>query len=173
MTATTTRRRRDKKPIALFVVPLPCKEIENLLLLTPESLENAAKRAAERRQLFTSQNCPVPTLQEIEEYIDAVTAGSTIRGMVENNWVANRLRPKTDGGDLSQRQQEFARQWNDPKFRRRHGPGKEVLKRLRKWLQDEWGISLSSPFECYEATQELKDVFKKIQEHFQRHAGNS
>jgi hypothetical protein len=154
----------------VLVVRLPCKEIENLLLVSPEALEKAAARAAERRQDYTSGSCRPPTLGQIERFIDEVTASDAIRAMVEANWIAKRLRPRTDGGDLSRQRDAFGEHWKDPAFRRRFGPGKAVLARLRQWLQRDWKVSLNSPFECYEPSEDLMAVFRSVQEHFKRHA---
>ncbi|MBN2025124.1 MAG: AAA family ATPase [Pirellulales bacterium] len=151
---------------AVLIVKLPCKEIENLLLLQPKSLADAAKNAAELRRESTHEECSAPTCEEIERMIDEVSSLEEIKEKVQCNWVANRLGRTRDGGELKKWQKEFKTRWTDAAFRRRYGPGKAILAGVKKRLQDERKISLPAPFRFYQPDAELMEIFQKISDHF-------
>lgn len=152
----------------VLVLRLPCKEIENLLLLQPEALARVANQEAQKRRTTTGEETAPLSSAEIEKHIDEVSASDVIRKKIENNWIATRLRPNTDGGELTKRQDEFARLWDDAMFRRRYGPGKDILACLRRWLQQERKVSFSfrAAFDFYEPTNDVRQLFEQIHKHF-------
>lgn len=152
----------------VLVLSLPCKEIENLLLLQPVALVQAFARAAERRREFTGRAVRQPTLVEVDTMIDAITQSVEIRRMVENNWIVSRLGEPgvLDAGRLGVVRDEFETFWADPALRRRYSPGKEVLRKLRKRVQDEWHLSTAFPFEQYVPDAEVVAIFGRVQTHY-------
>jgi hypothetical protein len=153
-----------KSDAAVLILDLPCRELDNLLLLQPGALLEAMSAAA-RRKRESAVSRAMPALGEIETWIDAITQAPEITEMAENNWLVALLQHH-DADMLAQAKKEYASSWTDAMFRRKYAPGKEVLKRLRKKVQDEYQLSLGNPFEYYKPDDEIKGLFKKVQDHF-------
>jgi len=156
---------KNKTEGQVLVLSLPCKELENLLLLQPKAVLDAVLHSAEKRREYTSIPYATPSLADIENYIDEVTQSDEVRDMVENNWIISRL-PSLDAGLLQKVRVDFLQSWKDPLFRRRYCPGKFVFRKVRKWVQDQWQLSFPLPFEFYKPDSDVESLFEKIQEHF-------
>jgi AAA domain, putative AbiEii toxin, Type IV TA system len=152
----------------VITVRLPAKELENLLLLQPGAIAGRARNAFEQRLQRTSSVGEGPTEEEIANLIDEATRISEISGRVKYNWVANHLPDrKPDAGDLQKLDEEFSALWNDVEFRRRYCPGKEVLRQVKKSLQDRYQVSFAteSVFAFYDPDSQTRDLFDRIEQH--------
>ena len=72
-----------------------------------------------------------------------------------------------EAGQLKKAEKEFLKQWSDDDWRIRCCPGKEVLKRLRKWLQDTFSLTLSIKlmFECYKPSEAMQSLMDALEKH--------
>ncbi|MCX6993225.1 MAG: AAA family ATPase [Kiritimatiellaeota bacterium] len=152
----------------VLVTSLPCKELENLLLLQPQTIHSAVKEAVKKRNRRVGSHSSPPDLSAIEAEIDRITASKEVTEVAKCNY---ELRDQTDTMHLSQSETSagtFDAKWADAKFRRRAAPGKKVLKMLRQWLQSQHQVSLSSlrlPFSFYELDEPIKHLFDEIEKH--------
>ena len=109
------------------------------------------------------------TTAEIEEWIDSETATETVTKQVRYNWMAGRCAPlrKLDAGNLGRLEREFEDLWRDPDYRRRHCPGKTVLRSVKRLIQEHTKLSLNDVwlFRDYEPDQTLKDLFDTVERH--------
>ena len=82
-------------------------------------------------------------------------------------WAATNRSDLNEPGQLKKAEQEFLQRWSDPDWRIRCCPGKEVLKRLRQWLQAEFSLSLSTAvlFDCYKPSTELQSLMDSLEKH--------
>ena len=158
----------------VFEIRLPGKELENLLLLSPESISAAVQSAAERRRQFVEDDVVTPNVDQIQERIVEFSRDGKLREVVERQWMccwacAEHL-SLNEPGHLKKAQEEFQDRWEDDVWRIRCCPGKEVLRRLRKWLQDDFSLSLSIPllFEYYEPSTELRELMDALEKHITR-----
>jgi predicted ATP-dependent endonuclease of OLD family len=71
----------------ILVLRLPCKELENLLLLSAETITKAAQRAAEARATMTTQPLLAPPQEEVEEKIRVYTQTDDVRRAIEDQWI--------------------------------------------------------------------------------------
>jgi predicted ATPase len=152
-----------------LIVQLPCKEIENLLLLSPDAIAEAARIAAEARALFSSEPGCSPTRDEVAEKIDEFTGASDVKQAVRPQWMARRLSSSREGhvdpGKFAVVEREFERQWAIAEWRRRHCPGKLVLRHIKRWLSAEpyhLSMRLEKFFETYEPDAELRQTFDTL-----------
>lgn len=151
-------------------IRLPCKELENLLLLSPESISAAVQREAERRRQFV-EDVNTPGEDQIRERIIEVSHDDDLRQIVEPQWMccwADREHLNlNEPGQLKNAQAEFQARWADDDWRIRCCPGKKVLQRLRTWLQADFSISLSLQlmFACYEPTDEVRRLVDALEQH--------
>jgi ABC-type transport system involved in cytochrome c biogenesis ATPase subunit len=158
----------------LLVLTLPCKELENLLLLTPKTIVDAATRAAEARGMVTGRVVPGPTHDEVEQKIDEFTRQTDVRAAIEDQWKFRWLELEgglTNPGQLAKAQKEFDTRWNTLAWRRRCCPGKRVLSHIKRWLQgDPWNVSLTLKqlFMHFEPDKELRELFDKLEEYVER-----
>jgi len=152
----------------VLFVRLPCKELENLLLLSPAAIAKAAQKEADRRQGFSGTPARYPTLQEVEQKIDECSAGNDIKQKLIFNWI--RCWSESTGtdlhgpGNLEQAQKEFEVRWNDSLWRRRCCPGKLVLRKMRQWLKDNFvlNLGLSGAFDDYEPDPEFRKLLDDL-----------
>ncbi|MCK4625880.1 MAG: AAA family ATPase [Phycisphaerae bacterium] len=169
----------DPQPTAetveeVLYIKLPCKELENLPLLAPKSILDAAESVAKKRARARGQQATMPSLEEIEEKIDSLTVTEDIKKQVQYNWSARWLDchkiSKPDGGDLHKANSEFEKCWGSPEWRRSCCPGKVVLRRLKHWLQADYNISfgINTLFDAYEPSEQIRSLFDKLEEHIGR-----
>jgi predicted ATPase len=161
---------------ALLTCALPCKEIENLLLMQPKAIARAAEKALTKRGERTPEAARAPSAEQVGQFIDKTTQDSEVRRDVENRWIISRLQHKgVDPGILSQIREDFEKKWKDAATRRRICSGKKVLKRVKRWLQEEYIISFPGPatmFEFYEPPPEIRTMFDRIEEHMKAVLGD-
>lgn len=128
------------------------KEIENYLL-APSVVERAV-RTALRSSGKTGIHVPATT--DIEKMLDDITR--PIRTEIAGQFVAKRCAFfRSSGADqatiAAKAVERFDRQWKRLETRLLIVPGKEVLKRLRERVQEEYGITLT--------TQRIITAFRK------------
>ena len=162
---------------ALLTCALPCKEIENLLLLQPKAIAAAANKALTKRRERTAEATAGPSVESIEQFIDTATEEQDVRNAVENRWIVSRQKLEgSDSGVLSRIRVDFEKKWQDAATRRRICPGKKVLKRVKRWLQEEYRISFPGPatmFEFYAPTAEIRTMFDRVEEHMKSVLGDN
>ena len=162
----------DQKDV--FLLTLPFKELENILLLSPQTVARAGKRAADARAAATNQPVESPTTEEVEQKIVEFTTASDVREAIQKQWEFRWLQDRgglTDPGQLKTAEKEFEARWSDLSWRRRCCPGKMVLGHLRRWLSDKpWKLSvgLGLLFECVEPDAELQAMFDRLDEYVTR-----
>jgi hypothetical protein len=152
-----------------IVIRLPCKELENLLLFSPDTLTEAARRSAEARAASTGGPAVVPSREDVERKIDELTKSSDLEDLVETQWLVRWAAPSgiRDAGRLAEGKRAFQQCWSSFEWRRRCCPGKEVLTRLRQWLQAEpYKLSLTTRklFEAYTPGPEIQELFDKLED---------
>ncbi len=137
---------------------LPCKEIENLLLLQPKAILSRLIKAAESRP-----DAELPDLHRIEELIDTQTASDNITKQVQFQWIAKRCPEgrQPEAGELKALTEEFRTKWEDPAFRRRFCPGKLALTGVKRALQEATKLSFStdSVFDFYEPNATKSNLY--------------
>lgn len=162
----------DRGEVLLF--QLPCKELENLLLLTPHTITDAAKKVSETRSFATGKTVSPPSLEQVEEKIIEFTQGEDVKSAIEDQWVYRWLETNgglTDPGQLGKAREEFRTHWQNVEWRRRCCPGKIILAHLRRWLQgDPWKLTLTLPqlFDAYQPTDDVQEMFDKLEEYVNR-----
>lgn len=148
---------------------LPCKELENLFLISPETIYSAATEAARRREQATAMPKAMPSLDQVQKKIDECTASEASKNAIENQWLFRWIEqnPLTDAGQLQDARNEFTRYWNDAEWRRRCCPGKMALKAIRGWLQAEYRLTVtpSNLLNAYEPSDELRKLIERADEH--------
>jgi len=157
-----------------LIIRLPCKELENLLLLDATTVASAAKKAAEARATETATEPKFPSEAEVEVTIAQVSQMPFVRQTIEDQWIVQwfKVRGKlSDAGQLAEARREFETRWQNLAWRRRCCPGKAILRRVRQWLQAEpWKLSVSPKqlFDAFEPDAELRSLFDKVQEYVDR-----
>jgi len=152
----------------VITVRLPAKELENLLLLQPGAIAARVRNALEQRLQRTISGGEGPTEEKVANLIDEATRQSEFTHRVRYNWVANHLPDrKPDAGDLQKLDGEFSALWSNSEFRRRYCPGKDVLKHVKKSLQDRHQVSFptESVFAFCDPDSQTRDLFDKIEQH--------
>lgn len=153
-----------------LVVQLPCKELENLLLLAPEAIAAAAHKEAERRAHVTQKEPCYPSPSEVQAKLEQLSQLPEIKDDVWLQAVAPRLRPATGGGvdpgQLKQVIEAFEQSWADTDWRLCRCPGKRVLSRIKDWLRAApYNISLRTEamFSQYKPGPELQNLFDEVE----------
>lgn len=161
-----------EKDDGLLVIRLPCKELENLLLLSPECVIEAVQAEAERRlQQRPDPAFVLPTVEELVKQIDSLTRlkenADTLKHQWMAGWIEKQDRARIDGGVLRQAEDEFLTLWENAQWRTRWSPGKEVLKGVRRWLKDTFKTNLSLPacFQRYKPSPEIQTLFDALEQH--------
>lgn len=147
---------------------LPCKEIENLILLQPEVIKQALDEVAERKRSFTGDATPVPDADTITQWIDDILISQDIADLVADHWIVSHLPEKPDGGHHRAAREEFQAFWGDSGNRRRFGPGKRTLARLRHRIQSELKLTLqalSRLFDFYQPEADMLQIMDAIKAH--------
>ncbi len=152
-------------------IRLPYKELENLFL-TPELIETAARMEADRRQERSENAVPSPSRDEIAEKLDEYSSSEGFRKIVERQWLYRWINEKglKDPGKLTEAYDAFEAVWKNPAWRRRCCPGKELLKKLRAWLQIHYKLTLANSLllDAYQPDPELKQIFARIEQYVVR-----
>ena len=154
----------------VLILRLPCKELENLVLDECVILA-AVDVAAKNRQGFVGGEVTQPTRDDVKSQIDAVTASESITKSVRSHWIrrwAVENRQSLDKeGVLTNGENQFDRRWAEADYRRRCCPGKQVLKQVFKWLQDNYKISISvkSLFQQFEPDDALRAMCDRLEQH--------
>jgi len=152
-------------------IRLPCKELENLFL-DPEVIENAVRMVADRREEATKENVSRPSRDQITEKLDEYSSSSEMRQIVERQWVFRWFDENglTDPGQLTKAYAAFENHWKDAAWRRRCCPGKEILKKLRDWLQRDYKLTIGNSvlLDAYQPDKDLKEIFARIDQHITR-----
>lgn len=167
----------DPKAIAtvedsVLVLRLPCKELENLLLMQPAAIFAAARKALEGRGNGEANASLTP--EAIEAEIDRIAVSDDIVKKVRFNWIANWIKVNkrpADAGCLAKAEEEFLKLWAAPMWRHRVCPGKEVLSRLKSWLQQKYHVSfptLKVLFESYVPTADIRELFSTMYSHLSK-----
>ena len=150
---------------------LPCKELENLLLIADSSISAAVARAAERRRGFTQDEVRTPSEDEIKHKVRELSAAVDIRDTVKPQWMCSWAQRQkvnlNEPGSLQRVEEEFQKYWDRDEWRIRCCPGKEVLKRLRRWLQDEYHLTLTDGllFDSYQPDAEMMRLIDACERH--------
>jgi energy-coupling factor transporter ATP-binding protein EcfA2 len=156
------------------VFRLPCKELENLLLLSPDTVYNAARAAAAKRSANTDAPAPSPSREDVERKIEELSGATDLRDTVEPQWLVRWAQPQggiRDPGQMVQGKKEFEKVWSSLEWRRRCCPGKEVLARLKRWLQGEpykLSLTLRQLFDVYQPDQEIRELFDRLEAYINR-----
>lgn len=118
----------------VLMLRLPCKELENLLLLSTGTLTRAVTEAADRRSQYTRSDVTTPSPEEIESKIDDITGLVEIKDTLKPHWICQWAQKNAinlnDEGQLKRAQDEFEKLWGNPEWRRRCCPGKEEVHRV-------------------------------------------
>jgi predicted ATPase len=147
---------------------LACKELENLLLLSPEALLLALQQCAERRQSFVGRPVSVPTMDTLTAMILEVSQESFAKESIIDHWIMSRMPPNADAGHLRTARQEFDAFWSNAGNRLRFGPGKKMLARVRALVQERYQLSLPSTpglFAHYAIPEDVSQVLGAIRHH--------
>jgi hypothetical protein len=154
----------------VMTLRLPCKELENLLLLNPDAIANAAQAEAERRAAFTGKPPRWPSTDEVEAEIVRLTQAPDLMNQVRVQWMTQNLSFTTGGtldpGQFKRAEDNFQGLWKGSQWRRRWCPGKRVLADVREWLQGApFGLTLGidAMFVAYEPTPELRRLFDALE----------
>lgn len=149
-----------------LLVSLPCKELENLILLSSESIHKAACVAYERRAQHGGEERAVPSQAAIDAKIDEITADEKYKEIVLSQaLMLFTPNPKCDSVDGFKKQFDIS--WKDPQYRRHTCSGKGVLRRVRDWLRQECDVSPSTKaiFNAYDVPQPIAELFGKIEKY--------
>lgn len=127
------------------VLSLPRKEVENYLI-SSELLAAAVQEANEQSRKPREK---LPTAEEIQGIIDDVLNTQRIRDQVKHQLVPAYRETLEKGWDVTRKEAEGDR-WFDTNWANRgwqicHCPGKEVLKEIRRRLQETYGITVTTP----------------------------
>ena len=139
--------------------------------MSPESILAAVQKAAERRRGYVEEDVATPDVDRIRERIVEISRADELREAVETQWMCcwaeAERRDLNEPGQLKGTREEFQARWDDDNWRVRCCPGKKVLGRLRKWLQDDYSLTLSIPllFDCYEPSSELRELMDALEKH--------
>jgi len=128
------------------------KELENYLLV-PSVIERASKLVL---RSSGKEEVKAPTAAQIEAILEEIT--TSLKSDVGGQLIARRSAYSRGSGidsatAASQAMQEFDTKWKQLESRLAIVPGKEVLKRLRERLQEQYGLTLT--------TQRIVTAFRK------------
>lgn len=174
---TTTSEGSATVDGSALIIRLPCKELENLLLLSPRTIAAAAREEAEKRGDYLGTPVPSPSEEEIARRIDELTLAKDIEDQARGHWIHRWSRENNvnlnNAGELARGGKLFTEHWKDAEWRRRFCPGKVVLKLLKEWLQKEYSLSFGvrTLFRNYEPDERIRGLFDKLEAHVKEHLG--
>ena len=148
-------------------VRLGRKEIENYLI-SPQVVCTAAEEATHRRQSHAHN---APKEDDIYGMLTEILDTDEIRSDVQYQVVPkyrDTLGNELDDSTKERRATEwFNTNWLDQDWRIRNCPGKKVLSRLRKSLQDKYAITVT-PSLLVAALRECPEDIERVVEHVER-----
>ncbi len=155
-----------------LLLPLGRKEIENYLL-EPKVLAKAAEAAAERRKERSNTSIIPPDHDAFYNKLEEIFKETEIRDEVRLQLVPRYRASLDQKNDSSTRErnaeQWFQEKWNDEQWRIRNCPGKAVLKKIRGWCQNDYGITLTTKSlvdAVVECPPDIADIAQKLEEFF-------
>jgi hypothetical protein len=140
------------------------KELENYLL------EPAAIYSALRRQLKKEELEALPTVEEIAAFLES--ACEEFKEQVFNQSFAKKLEGPVVKDNIATRLEQertnFETNWRAPVWRVAHVPGKDVLKSVKRKIQDIHKISITNNAICDGIKKDaipsdLLELFKRLQ----------
>lgn len=170
----TTPRGDAKTVDGVLILELPCKELENIFLVSPETIGVAARSAAAVRSERTGKAVSAPSNEDVARKIDEFTGGHDCRQIVKSQWLAcwstEHRRDLNQPGDLKAAEAAFEVVWASAEWRRRCCPGKFVVSRIREWLSEEYNVTvtLKRLLDSYEPTDEMKRLFGCLSKHVEQ-----
>ena len=164
---------KDVGAFNTLLLELNRKEIENYLL-DYGVIAQAAADLAEERKKYTGKSISYPTVEEIKTEVNSILDNPEIRSTVKCQLVPKYREKMLDNSlDSSTKERKgeewFDENWNDENWRIRNCPGKEVLKRLRTWCQQTYGLTLTPPklaATLHQLPGDVQEILDKIQEYF-------
>lgn len=170
----TTPRGESRMDGDVLILRLPCKELENLFLLSDDVLVKATAAEAERRAQHTGEECAAPSAEEIRKQIDVCTKAEDVREAIRAHWMRRWTRENdgdlNEAGQLEKAENEFEKRWADATWRRRCCPGKLVLRHIRRWLKGSYKLNASTALLCkfYEPCEEMQGLIDALEAHVKR-----
>lgn len=146
---------------------LPCKEIENVLLV-PNAIVGVIKA-------FAKENYDDAWEEQICDIIDQCMEDTKTKTLSQR--IGDRItyelkkHPQKDVATISSTEEaEFTSKWNDQEFRRRVVPGKSVFSAIAKRIQDEFKVTLTcsrviDQMSVSDADAELFAILGEIRHH--------
>jgi predicted ATP-dependent endonuclease of OLD family len=164
---------KDVSASNTLLLQLNRKEIENYLL-DYEVIAQAAAALVEERKKYTGKSISYPTVEEIKAEVNSILDSPEIRSTVKCQLVPKYREKILDSSlDTSTKERKgeewFDKNWNDENWRIRNCPGKEVLKRLRTWCQQTYGLTLTPPklaATLHQLPDDVQEIMDKLQEYF-------
>ncbi len=107
---------------------------------------------------------------EINSILDSHEIRSTVKCQLVPKYREKMLDNSLDSSTKERKGEKwFDENWNDENWRIRNCPGKEVLKRLRTWCQQTYGLTLTPPklaATLHQLPGDVQEILDKIQEYF-------
>jgi len=151
------------------------KEAENYLI-SPGVIARASASAAERRRQYSGNEVLAPTQEQVEGHLEAVLAGPSVKDTAKYQAIARLVELQPSEQDLAVRLREadewFETKWADPAWRLANCPGKSVLAALRRWCQEEFGLTLTTATlveSLGECPPDLVEIARGISDRFYGH----
>jgi len=122
------------------------KEVENYLL-DADVVTRAASEMATRRAERLGSEPITPDRKEIEQKIAELSADQEIKNTVRYQFLIAYQRGLPKSKDEPKRlrlaEERFDKDWSNPEWRIENCPGKEVLAKIRRWIQQHYSVSLT------------------------------
>ena len=158
---------------APLILPLGRKEVENYLL-DPDLINAAAVTSAEKRKKRTGpENILVPSVEEISSELTRILDDPRVRDKVKYQ-----VRPRyqdtlpkdLDPSTKDEKADEWFREkWGNMVWQIANCPGKEVLRALRLWCQDNYSLNLSTRNlieQFKECPKDIDEIAEKMEVYF-------
>jgi hypothetical protein len=152
----------------VLVVSLPCKELENLLILDGRAIAKVAKEVSEERARRIGATAVFPTAEQVEAKIDEISGSEEMKEVVRGNWGVtwSESNSLVKPADFNRVFSEFDSRWRNISWRRRCCPGKRILARVKEWLQappyNVGALTLQRLFAALEPSPELQAMFDAL-----------
>jgi hypothetical protein len=151
----------------VLILRLPCKELENLLLLSVETIYAACKaQTEEKKTRYPDKLYKELDRATLSKKIDEISGNEENKEKMRMQWIGAKLHKHASKGDmpglLIRYNTEYDEIWKKSEWRLRHSSGKYVLKKLREWLTTEYNVSISTTaiMKRYEPTHEFGEAFR-------------
>lgn len=155
-----------------LLLSLGRKEVENYLL-DAQALAGAMAVAAERRNERTDGAVAPPSRDVVSAKLAEIINEKVIRDTVRLQLVPQYRETLDRSLDASTREakaeQWFQERWNDEQWRICHCPGKAVLKKVREWCTNEYGLTLTTKALTDAVTacpSDIGDIAQRLQAFF-------